>query len=170
VRLLSEDSPLIDRSGQLHPFPLRIGVGTGAADLLPAGQVRRLERLWLEPKVAVEVASFAERVERMPQPLRHLVVGRRALGRRAALDPLPRRSALVPLLTQGVLGTGVYQGLGFAHQRGVADLIAKVPIALGRARSCLAGLARADVWRLTLGHDHDRNWEVLLRLLLGDRE
>jgi hypothetical protein len=31
VRLLSEDSPLLDRRGRLHPFPLRIGVNASDA-------------------------------------------------------------------------------------------------------------------------------------------
>src|SRR5687767_8997204 len=93
VRLLSEDSPLMDRHGRLHPFPLRIGINATDAELLPAQAVRRLERMELHPKLALEVDSFADRVEAAPQPLRHLVIGRRSLGERARLEPAPRRAA-----------------------------------------------------------------------------
>jgi hypothetical protein len=30
---------------------------------------------------------------------------------------------------------------------------------------CGAGLARAKVWELTLGRDHERNWDAVAQLL-----
>ena len=86
------------------------------------------------------------------------MVGHRTAGREARLERLPRRAALRTLWQEGVLARGVYQGLGFAHQRGVREVLAKVPVGLRRARACRAGLARADVWQLTLGQDRERNW------------
>ena len=38
IGLISEDSPLLDRRGRLHPFPLRIGVNETDADRAAAGQ------------------------------------------------------------------------------------------------------------------------------------
>src|SRR6478672_8230155 len=67
VRLLSEDSPLIDRRGRLHPFPLRIGVNATDADRLPAGSVRRLERMEFHAKLALDLDAFADRIESDPQ-------------------------------------------------------------------------------------------------------
>jgi hypothetical protein len=166
VRLLSEDSPLLDRSGRLHPFPLRIGVNASDVERLPVKATRRIERVWLHPKVAVEVESFADRVAPTPEPLRHLVVGRRSLAPAPSLLPLARGAALGSLVHDGVLGVGLYQGLGFAHQRGVADLAGKMRTAAGRARVCAAALRRASVWELTLCRDSGLNWERL-RTLLG---
>ena len=165
VSLLSEDSPLLDRNGLLHPFPLRIGVNAGEAALLPGGGERRIERLWLHPKVALEVDAFAERVSAEPQPLRHIVVGRRSLGREATLEPIRREAALLPLLRDGVVGVGLYQGLGYAHQLGAPELLAKLGTAARRARCCAVALARASVWRLTLGRDAERSWAALEPLL-----
>jgi hypothetical protein len=34
-----------------------------------------------------------------------------------------------------------------------------------RALCCASGLARARTWRLTLGRDHERNWQALAPLL-----
>lgn len=165
VFLLSEDSPLLDRRGRLHPFPLRIGVNATDATRLPDGEKRRIERLWLHPKVAVEVESFADRVAPEPRPLRHLVVGRRSLGRSARLEPLARGAAIAPLLRDGVLGAGLYQGLGFAHQRGLDELVGKLWTASRRARACTSALAGAETWRLTLSQDAERNWAALQPLL-----
>jgi hypothetical protein len=38
-------------------------------------------------------------------------------------------------------------------------------VALVRATCCAAGLARAQVWRATLGRDRERNWAALEPLL-----
>jgi hypothetical protein len=172
VRLLSEDTPLIDRRGVLHPFVLRMGVNEADAAKLGLRRPRRLERMESLPKLAVEVETFADRVEREPRPLRELVIGRRTLGDGASLERIPRWGAVGPLLREAVVGVGVYQGMEFVLQHGMRDVLGKVGIGATRAVCCTAALARARVWSLTLGRDGERNWNALRPLLiqdLGDR-
>jgi len=165
VRLLSEDTALMDLRGRLHPFPLRIGINATDAATLPAGSVRRLERMEFHPKLALEIDAFRERVEPAPQPLRHLVVGQRSLGREARLERVRRSGAVIPLLREAVVGVGVYQGMEFLLQHGMRDAVRLAPAGVTRTRASAALLARASVWRLTLGRDHDRNWAALAPLL-----
>jgi hypothetical protein len=165
VSLLSEDSPLIDRRGMVHPFPLRIGVNPTDAGSLPDGQVRRIERLEFHPKLVLELEAFADRVATSPKPLRHIVIGRRRLGREARIEPAPRVAALGPLFREAVVGVGLYQGMEFVLQRGARDVLGQAGPALTRAACCAAGLARAKVWRLETGRDHDRNWAAVEPLL-----
>jgi hypothetical protein len=165
VRLLSEDSPLIDRRGVLHPFPLRIGINPTDAHDLPDDQVRLVERMEFHPKLLLDVDSFADRIERDPRPLRHIVIGRRSLGRDTRLERVPRRAAVGPLVREAVVGLGLYQGMEFVLQRGLRDTAANAGVALNRSACCAAGLARATVWRMTVGRDHDRNWAVLRDLV-----
>jgi hypothetical protein len=165
VRLLSEDSPLLDRRGRLHPFPLRIGINASDADQLPAGSVRRLERMEFHPKLALDLSVFAERIEPSAQPLRHVVIGRRTLGYEAQLERMPKAAAIGALMREAVVGVGIYQGMEFILQRGLRDVVGKVDVALLRATCCAAGLRHANVWRATLGRDHERNWAMLQPLL-----
>lgn len=165
VRVLAEDTALIDRRGRLHPFPLRIGINATDAVNLPDGQVRRIERMESHPKLALNPAAFADRVEGSPVPLRHLVIGQRSLGTGSELRAVGRRAALGPLLREAVVGVGVYQGMEFLLQRGMRDVAGKTGVVWTRAACCAAGLARAKVWRLTLGRDHERNWAALSPLL-----
>ena len=141
------------------------GVNTTDAEKLPEGSVRELERMEFHPKLVLEVDAFADRIEPSARPLRHLVIGRRSLGREAHLEPVSRSAALGPLLREAVIGVGVYQGMEFVLQRGVRDVLGKLGVARNRARCCAAGLARARVWRLTLGRDHERNWAAIKPLL-----
>jgi hypothetical protein len=167
VRVLSEDTPLIDRHGRMHPFPLRIGVNATDAASMPGDHVRRIERMEFHPKLVLDLEAFADHIETEPQPLRHLVIGVRSLGTQARLEPLRRRAAVAPLFREAVVGVGVYQGMEFVLQRGLRDVLGKTGTAAIRARCCAAGLARAKVWELTLGRDHDANWRALSPLLSG---
>lgn len=165
VRLLSEDSPLIDARARLHPFPLRLGVNPGDAGRLPPGATRTLNRMEFAPKTLLEVDAFADRIEPVAQPLRHLVIGERTLGTAATLAPVQRRRLIGPLLRECVVGVGLYQGMEFILQRGLRDMAGKFGPASVRARSCAAALASAQTWRLRLGRDHEANWSALSRLL-----
>jgi hypothetical protein len=165
AKLISEDSPLLDRHGMLHPFPLRIGVNATDAALLPAEAVHRIERMEFHPKLLLDLAPFAHRIETRPQPLRHLVIGRRALGRTPQLESVSKRAAVGPLLREAVVGVGLYQGLEFVLQRGMRDVLTKTGAAFTRSHCCAAALRRANVWRLTIGRDHEANWSLLRTLL-----
>jgi hypothetical protein len=165
VRLLSEDSPLIDRHGNAHPFPLRIAVNPTDAASLPEGSVRRMDRMEFHPKLVLDLEAFSDRVESEPQPLRHLVIGRRSLGTHALLEPVSRRSAVPTLIREAVVGVGIYQGMEFILQHGMRDTVGKLGVAATRTACCSGVLARAKVWRLTVGRDHARNWDALAPLL-----
>ena len=165
VKLLSEDTPLLDRHGRLHPFPLRIGVNATDAASVPAENVRRLERMEFHPKLALEVEAFADSIHPDPAPLRHIVIGRRTLGRIASLERLPKRQAAGTLLREVVVGVGVYQGMEFVLQRGMRDVLMQARPAAMRSACCLAALRTAQVWRLNTGRDLEANWEALLPLL-----
>ena len=165
VRLISEDTPLLDRRGMLHPFVLRVGVNEADAERLGVAGGRRLERMEFRPKVAIEVETFADRIVAGPVPMSDLVIGRRTLGGTPRLEPMPRRSALGSLLREGVVGVGVYQGMEFVLQHGMRDTLGKAGVAASRAACCAAGLRRARVWSFTLGRDEEGNWEALRGLL-----
>ena len=135
------------------------------AATLPEGSVRRMDRMEFHPKLVLDLEAFSDRVESQPQPLRHLVIGRRSLGLHASLEPVPRRSAVSTLVREAVVGVGIYQGMEFVLQHGMRDVVGKVGVGATRAACCTGVLARAKVWRLTVGRDHARNWDALAPLL-----
>jgi hypothetical protein len=164
-RLLAEDSPLVDRHGTIHPFPLRVGLNAGEADDLPPEHLRRIERMEFHPKLLLDLEAFPDGIESSPRPIRHLVLGTRSLARTSSLEPVARATAVLPLLREAVVGVGLYQGMEFVLQRGPIDVLAQARPALVRAACCAAMVRRARVWRLTLGRDHDSNWEAVRGLL-----
>ena len=165
VRLLAEDTPLLDADGRLHPFPLRIGVNPTDAESLPPGHVRRLERMEFHPKLLYDLEGFRDRVEASPAPLAHLVIGERSLGLEPRLEAAPRSVAAGALFRECVVGLGVYQGMEFVLQKGMRDVAGKAGVAAMRTRRCATALRGARVWRLVLGRDHQANWDTLAPLL-----
>jgi hypothetical protein len=165
VRLLSEDTPLLDRRGMLLPFPLRIGINVTDADSLPEGSVRRIDRMESHPKYALEISAFADRVAGEPAPLRHLVIGHRTLGSEARLEPAGRGTSAGPLLREAVFGLGVYQGMEYVLQHGMRDSVGKLGLLGERAVCCALMLRHVKVWRLALSRDRERNWAALEPLL-----
>jgi hypothetical protein len=165
VRLISEDTPLVGPGGRLYPFVLRMGVNAADAAAVPQGATRLLERMEFHPKYAVEVSTFAGRIASEPHRLTDLVIGVRTLGSGAQLHRAPRTTALGPLLREGVIGVGVYQGMEFVLQRGMRDTAAHTGVALLRARRLGRALAGARVWHLHLGTDREANWEAIRPLL-----
>jgi hypothetical protein len=163
-RLLSEESPLLDRHARLHPFPLRLAVGETSSPLV-APDGRTVPNPVTGEKHAVEVEAFADRVQAAPVPLRHIVIGRRSLGRDSRLEERRRPAALLPLVSHAVVGVGLHQGLGYAHQRGAGELAAKLLVAARRAFVCAACVRSARVWELTLGRDVERSIDALRVLL-----
>lgn len=165
IKLLSEDTPILDRHGLVHPFPLRIGVNPGDAELLPEGEVRRIERLEYGPKLLLSVDAVADRIEPTPQPLRHVVLGHRWLSGGGSLSELPRRDLVGPLIRDGVIGVGVAQMIEYVLRQGARDFVRQGGVAAGRAVCCGRALIGTSAWRLDLSRDSARNWAALEPLL-----
>jgi len=165
VRLISDDTPVVDRRACVHAFPLRLGVNSAVAADLPSEQVRAVERLEFPTKHVLSLSGFSHRIEASPQPLRHIVIGERSLGRDARLERVPRRQAVIPLARDGVVGFGVAQMAEYMLREGWRDVLGKAGTAVGRARICAMALARAQTWKLRLGRDHERNWAAISSLL-----
>jgi hypothetical protein len=165
VRLLSDDTPLLDRQGRVHAFPLRLGVSESVAAALPPEDVRRIERFEFPAKYAIRLDAFGDRISSDPQQLRHVVLGRRTLGKETRLASVPKRRAVGPLLRDGVVGLGIAQMAEYVLQRGWSDVLGKGGVAGRRAAICARALANAQTWEAELGRDAERNWSALEPLL-----
>lgn len=165
VQLISDDTPLLDRGGYLHAFPLRLGLSERATADLPASSVRRIERFEFPAKHALALDAYADRIAVGRVPISHIVIGRRWLGNDAGLTKIPKRQVVAPLLRDGVVGLGIAQMAEYVLQRGWIDILGNGPIAARRAAICRTALARAQTWEVDLGRDGERNWAAIESLL-----
>lgn len=165
LRVLSEDSPLVDSQGRVHPFPLCPGIKGGPHPDYPAQAQRTIQRMEFDPKTLLDIDLFEPQWSRQPVPARWLLVGQRSLGEECTLEPLSRAAAAKALLTNMVVGVGLYQGLEFLLERSHLDLFRRLGSLSRRLLPALALLRQCQRRRLILGRNRQLNQETLFGFL-----
>jgi hypothetical protein len=154
--LLSEDTPLVDRRGDVHPFPLRLGVRPGEAADVPPQFVRTVTRMEFDPKSLIDLDYVRDRIGRTVPPAA-VLVGERSTGEAAEITPLSRTAAFGAVFKNMVVGLGVYQGIEFVLEHGLGELVGKSGVALSRSWAGARLLRRAAAFRFVLGRDREAN-------------
>lgn len=149
LRVLSDDTPLLDAAGRLRAFPLRWGFAP-STDLarVPEAHVRPFERLRFGPKKLVNLGFFRDRVA-AEAPLRWLIVGRRSSRGKSRVEPMGRAAALKALLVNLVIGHGVAQMAEYRLRPSASGVAGLCADALARAKTALAA-SRASLLLLTV--------------------
>jgi hypothetical protein len=164
VKLLSDDSPLVDSAATLHAFPLRIGLLPGNEAEIPPQHLRRIHRMEFGPKILVSYAYFADRVCRQAPP-GVLFLGRRSLARTCEIRPASSGAAIKAMLTNCVVGLGLFQGLEFVLHASPAELAGKLGVGFSRLRHSLRLVRRSKCFHLVLGRDTRRNGAAIMEFL-----
>jgi hypothetical protein len=161
LRILSDDSPFLDRRGGVHAFPLRLGLLQGSEKEIPADHVRRIDRMEFGPKYLVNYSYFAERVSAQAEP-GMLLIGRRTLSTRGRLEEVGYRTAMSAMIPHSIVGLGLFQGLEYILERSTGELIGKVGVAWSRARNAHQLVRRSHNYVLHMGRDPEQNAALIL--------
>jgi hypothetical protein len=180
VRLLSDDSPLIDRTGFVHAFPTRIGLLPGggadapgpdvaasdaaaydASPQIPAEHLRTINRMNFGPKTFVDYRYFAPRVD-AGAPCSFVFLGTRTLAAQGCVAPVSRAVALRRFTSDCIVGMGLFQGMEFFFQKSTGEILSRVPVSWSRLRASLAIIRRSQLLELQLGQDRASNARALL--------
>lgn len=167
IGFLSDDAPFVDRRGRIYCFPLRLGLIPGGEAAVPAGALRRIERMEFGPKLLVNHEYFAHRICPCADP-GYVFLGRRSLSRGCRILPARRRDVMRAMIANCVVGLGLFQGMEFVLQRSCGELAGKAAIACSRFRNCLALLRRSENHYLILGRDPEVNGRTLHEFLSGN--
>jgi hypothetical protein len=164
-RLVSEDSPLITRSGQVLPFPLRFGIVAGNKPNVAPEYVTFLERMEFEPKYLISLRAFEGRIARGVFLPRLIFVGERTLSASCTVHKTGRAAGFKALMRHMIVGVGLYQGIEFLLQTSLADLFRHALLFFARLAAALALLRQSQVFAVDLGRDPDSNLERILEFL-----
>lgn len=166
IKLISEDTPLINSRGELLPFPIRIGIdaNTNSPDF-PDKYLRIIKRMEFEPKYLLDIDYFQSKVARKPCKLEAAFEGIRCLGSDSSIESISKLSMLKTFVVNSVIGVGVYQGIEFLIQSSPFELIKKSPIFASRLKNSWKAVSAAKTYSLMLGYDKDKNVETLANFL-----
>ena len=164
VKLLSEDSPLITRHGEVLPFPLRLGILPGGEGDIPRKYLHPVNYMRVGTKLLVDVEYYADKISPPCQP-GIILLGERCLGCGARIEPAGRLSASKGFIKNAVIGLGLHQGMEYLLGRNLWETLSRGGLAFSRLNNSLKVLRRSQVYRYSIGHDIERNNQVLLDFL-----
>lgn len=172
IELLSDDSPLITRSGKVLPFPLRFGVLGSPPPDLPERFVYYMERMEFAPKYLISTEAFEDVLAHGEFRPALIFLGTRSLARECRIRRVTRFAGFRASVRHMIVGVGLYQGLEFILRTSWLDLVRSTHLLISRALAALGALRRARVYGIELGRDPERNADTIVQFLgeeLGTR-
>jgi hypothetical protein len=171
IRLISEDSPLIDSRGQILSFPIRIGVRPDEVPpTIPKEYQRYFEREEFGPKVLIDIDYFKGKICNNLCHPEIVIIGRRVLGRGPEIKPSSKYAALKEFIKNSVIGFGLYQGIEYIFQKGTKEIFLKIPLGLSRLGNALRVIAKSKIFVFYLSSDKEVNASTLLSFLMKHKE
>ena len=161
---LSDDSPFIARDGSLRAFPLRLGLLPGGENDVPPEYRRSINRMEFGPKFLVTYDYFGSRVEPTAKP-GIVFLGYRSLAPVCRIEPAGRLESYRVMVTDCVVGLGLFQGLEFVLRSNPLELMGKARVGFSRLRNARALFRRSKVYRLILGRDREQNAQAVAELV-----
>ncbi len=161
ILLMSDDSPFVDSSGRVNAFPLHLGLLPGGENEVPEQHLRRIQRMEFGPKILVNYEHFAGRVCASADP-GILFLGSRTLARDCRIEPAGAMDGVRAMITNSVVGLGLYQGMEFVLHHSAWEIAGKLGVAGSRFRNALRLLRRSRVCHLRLGRDSAANAAAVL--------
>jgi hypothetical protein len=161
VRILSDDSPFLDRQGRSFAYPLRIGLLPGSEDSVPPQHRRVIQRMEFGPKHSVNYTFFKDRVCAWADP-GLVLLGARTLQRDCRIEELGTLAGLRACLANCVVGVGIFQGLEFILESSGWELMKHFGTGISRFRNSAQLVRRSRVCRVHLGVDADLNARTVL--------
>lgn len=162
ISLISEDSPLLNHSGTLLPFPLRIGINPDAPiPPVDPSLTRYTKRMGFSPKRTIDIQQFRDKICTDAVKPRAVLLGIRSTGNAASIMPTNKFSSIKHCLMNSVIGVGLYQGMEFLMRERLSSLLKQSGTLLSRMSANIHLLARARFYHFIVGRDTQENYRAL---------
>lgn len=166
ARLISDDTPLVTRTGYILPFQFRIGVtDKEMVDSIPPSYLRRVHGHQGDGKLLVDVTFWQERLAIGSLTPVSLCIGSWTTAEKPRLLPVSRLTGLLFLFRDCVIGFGIPQVAELFLTGRASDLLRKTQIAVSRMLASLVLASRCRCYRLYLCRDHNANADLVAKLL-----
>jgi hypothetical protein len=161
VQLLSDDSPFVDRRGDVFAYPLRLGLLPGSEHAVPPEHRRTVNRMEFGPKHLVNYSYFQNRVIASAAP-GLVLIGARTLREDCQIERAGILFGLRSCVANCVVGVGLFQGLEFILRSSPWELLQLAGLGFSRLRNCYRLLRRSRVCVVHLGRNPEVNAKTLL--------
>ena len=164
VKLLSDDTVLINRRGQFLAFPLRIGVSSDFKLDIPPQYLRTFKRRKYGQKTLIDIEYFRDKIAGPIKPS-ILLIGERIFSSRAKIVRVNKIKAILPLVRDAVIGLGLAQMVEYYLRFDFKDIFSKICILLSRLLVSFKFFLHGQIHRFLIGRDVKKNAEIICRFL-----
>lgn len=167
--IISDDTPLINKNGEILSFPIRIGFekGSYSSERLQSYDEKAyiLNREEYGPKKLVDIKEFSNPIARNPKRV-ILFQGIRWHGKE---DPkivkIAKLKMFKYLLKNMIVGVGLPMVLEYYLESGLGGIFKDVKIILRRTIAALMLLKRSSCYEVYMGANPAKNYQALKHLL-----
>lgn len=160
IKLLSDDTTLMKRDGELLAFPLRIGVPADSVLDIPAEYLRSFQRRKYGSKTLIDIDYFKDKIVSFAKPS-IILIGERVFSDEAKIIKTSKIKAIGPIVRDAVIGLGIAQMVEYFLRLNVRDIFGKINILLSRLLVNLKVLLRCKTYRFLVGRNRAKNADVL---------
>ena len=166
IKLISDDSPLINKKGEILPFPIRFVIdGKDMPQDVPGEYLRYSEGHEFGPKVLIDMDYFKGKISKQPSEPQIIILSKRVLGRKSQIVPASRYAALREFVKHSVIGVGLFQGIEYIFQKGLKEVFLKIPLGLSRLSNALRVISKSKIFTFYMEQDTEENVSLLLSFL-----
>ena len=167
VHLLSDDTPIVDKHGRFHPFPLRLGLRDTPKELFitnPQRNIYYLKREWHGLKTLICIDGLRNSVADGHKKLM-IFEGRRIKGEECLVERQNRVRFLYALFKHMIVGIGLPIIFEYFWRSGLCDFLTKAHIALKRGTCALSLAQKHDFYTIGLGENPKKNADKIKEII-----
>ncbi len=170
--LLSDEITAIDKSLQVLPFPLRIGVPATdqVAPEIPARYLRSFLTIAYGPKALIDLEYFIQKVAAEPAKLKAILLGERKGLKKPELKRVSKLNALYQVLRNIAFAYQLPQTKAYFFRFNFGYLITFCTILLSRILSGAKIALSVECYRFSLTDEPHENAKVIARFFSEKRE
>ena len=161
-KLISDDEPLLDNSGYIHPFPTRIGtLDKRKIESIPPEYVYKIDRMEFGLKYFIDYDYWSDKIEKKPLNKSILFISHRLINGEPSIYKGSRLNALSSLIRDAVIGVGLYQGLEFIIHSSSLEVFTKIKVVTKRFIKAFKLALSSRVYHINLSPNIQKNAETL---------
>lgn len=171
IQLFSEDTPILDRSGQMHPFPLRLGTkDEQLSSSIPENKLRVFNRSSHGKKTLIHIDHYLSQIASGKSDVTNIFVAKWTTSENPKIVRLSKFKAFGFLIRDCVVGLGLPQVIEFFLTSNIGSLPGKAKIVSSRIYSCFKLITGAKCHLFLLCRDVNKNKRALVSFLDEDNE
>lgn len=165
ISIISDDTPVIDGNGNVHPFPLRIGVSMDEKlSQKNEEQSYQMERRQFGPKKLIPVNCFKNEISSIKTKV-ILMNGIRIRDKICRIERVTFLELLWPLIKNMVIGIGLPMVIEYFLEPRYGDWPVRLKILLKRIKSMIRLSFKSKKYNIYLGTDRKVNTERIHKFI-----